>query len=210
MYNIHFSCKDFLYRTVFRPIKTKSQSIFLQMQTESMTNSGSIIIMSVCKKLILIFRTSWTETLDITVWYIDCYSNGSQHEICHNLNKEYQWNRYISVIYYKRRITALQTTKWVCVTKNVQVWIYAGILVSFSRTRDFRLRNCMWQHLHPWFVAWWHHWGAPPLLLCSSLCSPSSRPSACWVPALCAASVAVISIWAYLLELLPAHNRINN
>lgn len=140
---------------------------------------------------------------------------------------------------YKRRITALETTKWVCVTKkcfldkqnvrariywsvlvsayadtqiltDVQVWIYAGILVSFSRTRDFRLRNCMWQHLHPWFVAWWHHWGAPPLLLCSSLCSPSSRPSACWVPALCAASVAVISIWAYLLELLPAHNRINN
>lgn len=44
-------------------------------------------------------------------------------------------------------------------------------------------------------------------LCCSSLCRPSSRPSACWEPALWAASVAVMSIWAYLLELLPTDNK---
>lgn len=41
-------------------------------------------------------------------------------------------------------------------------------------------------------------------LLSSSVCRPSCRPSACCVPTLCAVSVAVMSIWAYLVELFPA------
>lgn len=49
-----------------------------------------------------------------------------------------------------------------------------------------------------------------PLLLCSSSSSLSSLPCACWAPTLCAVSVAVMSMWAYLvLEPAAGHKHTN-
>lgn len=58
--------------------------------------------------------------------------------------------------------------------------------------------------LFPFVTSCAHHCGRPPLRFCSSFKRPSSRPSACWVPTLCAVSVAVMSIWAYFVEPLPS------
>lgn len=43
----------------------------------------------------------------------------------------------------------------------------------------------------------------PPFFFCSSSCSRSSRNCTCCVPTLWAVSVAVMSIWAYLVDPLP-------
>ena len=49
-----------------------------------------------------------------------------------------------------------------------------------------------------------------PFLLNSRACRPSCRPRACWAPTLWAVSVAVMSIWAYLVEPFPVETTKHN
>lgn len=92
-----------------------------------------------------------------------------------------QTTEWVCIRYSRKNCLAKQN-----LCKNVIHWytVWTGVCVYWNtgqpfwsvspeafRTRDelfpnkiisahFK-RNCVWQHLHPWFVAWWHHWGAP-------------------------------------------------
>lgn len=72
--------------------------------------------------------------------------------------------------------------------------IFGANFTVWWRTLVFLLRST---------VQWWRSQCGVPFLLSSRVCRPSCRPSACWVPTLWAISVAVMSIWAYLVELFP-------
>lgn len=72
----------------------------------------------------------------------------------------------------------------------------------FLQTLQFDVVRWSWAKTLCW-VSWWRSQCGVAFLLSSRVCRPSCRPRACCVPTLWAVSVAVMSIWAYLVELFP-------